>query len=350
MRLFLTVVLNCWFATVGYTQPGSAGGSLRFRVYDPQGNALTANRPEYRYYASWPKQQNQRYNFVKELQWRPDDYLCYPSIPSIGGGIIPLGFTVTLVYNRDTMHIHGLTEFRWAGGERLDSIPFQKGSYYVDDEDLLNVRFHHARLMNYGWSFFKTPNQVDSSAGRITVQFLPDVKTRSQPITAAPDTQCDYFEVRHDANGDMLYAKANQFLKRKEALLISHLGEVQQLVCRHDTVVLRIGGAILRSTDGGSTWYSFHTARFAGQVDGSTVSASFGSYGGFRFGNKYLLATGYCSYNAGSLTFTQEGTFALHFDLHPTSAAYAHLYQEWQQQMRAGFHELTSPPVKQKSN
>jgi hypothetical protein len=198
--------------------------------------------------------------------------------------------------------------------------------------------------LNYGWSFFKTPGQVASSAGRITLQYLPGVKASPQLTATAPSAQCDHFELRHSADGDRLYAKANQSLKRKETLLFSNLDNVKQLICRNDTALLIFNGIILRSTDGGATWRSFHIAPFGGQVDAFTVRAFPLSYGQYWFDNNNFF-TGYLSYGANNLDFTQEGIFATFFDLDSTSSTYAHLYQEWQQQMRAGFSPLAAPPL-----
>ena len=260
----------------GVAQPGPWGGSLRFRLFDPKSQLIAPERTDYYCFPSWRVSEKESlahrgtlHNFAATFQQEDcNGYRMYAAMPTPAGGIVPPDFTLNVVHGRDTMRVHGLTDFgRYT--LRLDSIPFKPGTYWVPAAyvPLLNVQAVGGRIENNGWDFFRSPA---ARPDRLTTERLvPHTEASNTPDSAVSDPQLTVQSVESIRRGhEFEPGRSSVYLangrRQRPKLLLRHLtGRPQAVAGVGDRLLVLVTERIvLKSENGGITWrvYEVHDA------------------------------------------------------------------------------------------
>lgn len=268
MRYLLVIGLFFMASMRGLAQPGAFGGSLRFRLFDPQGRLISPNSVGYQCFSSWDSLASKAHSsayrnnvrFAHTFTYERDGYWKCRSTPTPAGGFFPPNFTIVVVHGRDTMRIQGPWSIRYKLGTQVDSIPYSPGHYRIPSTyaNLVNVRAVGGRISNSGWDFFR-----DSAArpDRITTARL----VLPQETGAKPDStaSCSRLLVRHHAASEQAHSVepswSDVYLAngtQEPKLLLRHLAGTPKLVaCAGSRLLVMIDARIiLKSENEGATW------------------------------------------------------------------------------------------------
>ena len=119
----LYILLLLLLPILAFSQPGPESGTLRFRVFKPNGKVVTSEDRRFEikpvwdstaYYDSW---------FARDFKWEEGNYLSFESYPTPVAGGIPKNFRIAIRQGKRKMEIKGVDVFR-VGVTSIDSDPF----------------------------------------------------------------------------------------------------------------------------------------------------------------------------------------------------------------------------------
>jgi hypothetical protein len=319
------------FGLSSMAQPGASGGHLIFRVVDAQGRSIKSGRSGYTCFPTWGpgepddfrNEHPEWYPFARAFSQTSDGYWRYESIPTPAGGVVPFDFTINIVHGRDTMRIRSLDDFSH-GELRVDSIPFIPGRFTVPNAyvGLLNVSNAKGRITNRNWELFSRATLPPDSIVAERLQ-LTDYKTVEEKPDSRPT--CARLATPFDAAANTSAVYLSNGSGKPSVLLLRNIGgQVLSYACEGSTLVLLLANdLVLKSDDDGANWRVYQVRTGAKvHVFGDEVEVFPFVIKQLRVQGGQVLASGYWEGRWMWSNALLAGTYQLHFNPGPASAAY----------------------------
>ena len=331
MRYLALIGLFLLVSMRGLAQPGAFGGSLRFRLFDPEGRQIGPGRAGYQCFPSWDslvlpgymRGHPERWQFAHTFAYGRDGYWRYQSIPTPAGGILPPDFTILVVHGPDTMRVQGFAGVTYEPGLQIDSIPFLAGRLTDASNPMLNVRGGAGHLANVGWEW---QHNREYHPARLTAERLTSFVNSADSLPRLVPLPCSRLQVRYSAatNESAVYLRPAQ--GGAPQLLLRRLPGRVEASCSGRTLLLA-GGYVLKSDDDGTTWHLYQARDATHWQQGAEQAYS----GDFRPQQVWLdgprvLATGYRSFSYQGWGRQLPGTFELHLTPDTTAPAVQRSY------------------------